>query len=83
MGEIVLDRIDQSKLRESVYAALHAAFTRGAYAPADVLSLRSLAEQLGTSMTPFVRRFAGSLPRAHWSTPLRARCRCHPSIRKG
>lgn len=52
MGEIVLDRIDQSKLRESVYAALHAAFTRGAYAPADVLSLRSLAEQLGTSMTP-------------------------------
>lgn len=52
MGEPVLDRIDQSKLRESVYAALHAAFTRGAFAPGDVLSLRTLAEQLGTSMTP-------------------------------
>lgn len=48
----MLGRIDQSKLRESVYAALHKAFTRGAYAPADVLSLRSLAEQLGTSITP-------------------------------
>ncbi|MGY6707148.1 MAG: GntR family transcriptional regulator [Rhizobiaceae bacterium] len=52
MGEPVLDRIDQSKLRESVYAALHAAFTRGAFAPGDVLSLRTLADQLGTSMTP-------------------------------
>lgn len=52
MGKTVLDRIDQAKLRESVYAALHAAFTRGAFAPGDVLSLRTLAEQVGTSMTP-------------------------------
>ncbi|MFZ1813386.1 MAG: GntR family transcriptional regulator [Rhizobiaceae bacterium] len=44
--------IDQSNLRESAYRALHAAFTRGEFAPGDVLSLRSLAEQLGISMTP-------------------------------
>lgn len=51
-GEKVLDRIEQTKLRESVYSALHAAFTRGVFAPGDVLSLRTLADQLGTSMTP-------------------------------
>ncbi len=45
-------RIDQSKLRESVYDALREAFTRGAFAPGETVSLRSLAEQLGTSMTP-------------------------------
>ncbi|MCC0021569.1 MAG: GntR family transcriptional regulator [Nitratireductor sp.] len=44
--------IDQANLRESAYRALHEAFTRGEFAPGDVLSLRSLAEQLGTSMTP-------------------------------
>lgn len=44
--------IDQSNLRDSAYQALHDAFTRGAFAPGDVLSLRSLAAQLGTSMTP-------------------------------
>ncbi|MBO6756584.1 MAG: GntR family transcriptional regulator [Roseibium sp.] len=45
-------RVDQSKLRESVYDALRDAFTRGAFAPGETLSLRTLAEQLGTSMTP-------------------------------
>lgn len=44
--------IDQSSLRQSAYQALHDAFTRGEFAPGDVVSLRSLAEQLGTSMTP-------------------------------
>lgn len=44
--------IDQTNLRDSAYHALRDAFTRGAFAPGDVLSLRSLAEQLGTSMTP-------------------------------
>jgi len=47
-----IDKIDQSKLRESVYAALCDAFTRGAFAPGDTVNLRSLADQLGTSMTP-------------------------------
>lgn len=44
--------IDQSNLRESAYRALHQAFMRGEFAPGEVLSLRTLAEQLGTSMTP-------------------------------
>ena len=44
--------IDQSNLRDSAYQALRDAFTRGEFAPGDVLSLRSLADQLGTSMTP-------------------------------
>ncbi len=44
--------IDQTNLRDSAYQALSDAFTRGEFAPGDVLSLRSLAEQLGTSMTP-------------------------------
>jgi DNA-binding GntR family transcriptional regulator len=44
--------IEQANLRESAYRALHDAFTRGEFAPGDVLSLRTLAAQLGTSMTP-------------------------------
>lgn len=48
----MLERIDQTKLRESVYSALTAAFTQGTFAPGDILSLRTLADQLGTSMTP-------------------------------
>ena len=47
-----ISRIDQSKLREEVYAALRDAFTRGEFPPGAVLNLRGLAEQLGTSMTP-------------------------------
>jgi DNA-binding GntR family transcriptional regulator len=47
-----IDPVDQASLRESAYRALHQAFTRGEFAPGDVLSLRSLAEQLGISMTP-------------------------------
>lgn len=45
-------RIDQSNLREDVYSALSSAFTRGEFAPGDTVNLRSLADQLGTSMTP-------------------------------
>ncbi len=45
-------KIDQSKLRENVYYALRDAFTRGEFAPGDIVSLRALADQLGTSMTP-------------------------------
>lgn len=52
MNAPLLPRIDQSKLRESVYNSLHKAFTRGDFAPGDVVNLRSLASQLGTSMTP-------------------------------
>ncbi len=44
--------LDQTSLRDGVYQALRDAFTRGEFAPGDVLSLRTLAEQLGTSMTP-------------------------------
>ncbi|WP_420338831.1 GntR family transcriptional regulator [Roseibium sp.] len=52
MSEPKIARIDQSKLRESVYEALREAFTRGAFAPGESVSLRTLADQLGTSMTP-------------------------------
>jgi len=52
MDEPKIARIDQSKLRESVYDALREAFTRGAFAPGETLSLRTLADQLGTSLTP-------------------------------
>ncbi|CTQ52936.1 HTH-type transcriptional regulator McbR [Roseibium album] len=52
MNEPKIARIDQSKLRESVYDALREAFTRGAFAPGESVSLRTLADQLGTSMTP-------------------------------
>lgn len=45
-------RLDQTKLRESAYLALRHAFTRGEFAPGEVVSLRTLAEQLGISMTP-------------------------------
>ena len=44
--------IDPTKLRENAYYALRDAFTRGAFAPGDVLTLRDLAAQLGVSMTP-------------------------------
>jgi DNA-binding GntR family transcriptional regulator len=52
MNTFGIAKIDQSKLREEVYFALHDAFTRGEFAPSAVLNLRGLAEQLGTSMTP-------------------------------
>lgn len=52
MNEFGIKKIDQSKLREDVYEALRDAFTRGEFAPGAVLNLRSLADQLGTSMTP-------------------------------
>ncbi|GAB4528025.1 MAG: GntR family transcriptional regulator [Roseibium sp.] len=52
MNEPKIARIDQSKLRESVYDALREAFVRGAFAPGESVSLRALADQLGTSMTP-------------------------------
>ena len=45
-------RIETSKLREDAYEALRDAFTRGEFAPGDTVSLRSLADQLGVSMTP-------------------------------
>lgn len=44
--------LDQTKLRENAYFALRDAFTCGAFAPGDVLTLRDLAAQLGVSMTP-------------------------------
>ena len=47
-----IERIEQSKLRESAYSALRGAFMRGEFAPGTVVSLRTLADQLGTSMTP-------------------------------
>ncbi|EEE47804.1 GntR family transcriptional regulator [Roseibium alexandrii] len=52
MSEPKIARIDQSKLRESVYEELRDAFTRGVFAPGESVSLRTLADQLGTSMTP-------------------------------
>ena len=52
MNTFGITKIDQSKLREEVYASLCNAFTRGEFPPGAVLNLRGLAEQLGTSMTP-------------------------------
>lgn len=52
MSQPKIARIDQSKLRESAYDALREAFTRGVFAPGETVSLRTLADQLGTSMTP-------------------------------
>jgi DNA-binding GntR family transcriptional regulator len=52
MSTPVIAPLDQVKLRENVYFSLRDAFTRGAFAPGDVLSLRVLADQLGVSMTP-------------------------------
>lgn len=47
-----VSRLDPATLRDNAYAALRDAFTRGRFAPGDVLSLRALAEQMGVSMTP-------------------------------
>lgn len=52
MNHLAISRLDPVKLRENAYFALRDAFTRGAFAPGDTLSLRVLAEQLGVSMTP-------------------------------
>ncbi len=52
MNTQAIARLDLTKLRENAYFALRDAFTRGAFAPGDTLSLRMLAEQLGVSMTP-------------------------------
>ena len=52
MSQPAITPIDPTKLRENAYFALRDAFTRGAFAPGDVLTLRDLAEQLGVSMTP-------------------------------
>jgi DNA-binding GntR family transcriptional regulator len=48
----VVSRLDPVTLRENAYCALRDAFTRGAFAPGDTISLRQLAGQLGVSMTP-------------------------------
>lgn len=52
MNDLAITRIDPTKLRENAYFVLRDAFTRGAFAPGDVLTLRDLAERLGVSMTP-------------------------------
>ncbi|MDO9524751.1 MAG: GntR family transcriptional regulator [Gemmobacter sp.] len=52
MSTPIIARLDPLKLRENVYFALRDAFTRGDFAPGDVLSLRTLSDQLGVSMTP-------------------------------
>ena len=52
MATPTIARIDQAKLRDNAYSALKDAFTTGAFAPGDVLNLRTLSNQLGTSMTP-------------------------------
>lgn len=52
MSAPLIARLDPVTLRENAYFALRDAFTRGAFAPGDVLSLRQLADQLGVSMTP-------------------------------
>jgi DNA-binding GntR family transcriptional regulator len=52
MNRPAIARLDPIRLRENVYFALRDAFTRGAFAPGDTVSLHQLAEQLGVSMTP-------------------------------
>ena len=52
MPALEIPRLDTVKLRENAYYALRDAFTRGVFAPGDVVSLRDLADQLGVSMTP-------------------------------
>ncbi|MEO0388974.1 MAG: GntR family transcriptional regulator [Pseudomonadota bacterium] len=52
MNQAQIAPIDQSSLRDSAYQSLRDAFISGVFAPGDVLSLRSLADQLGISMTP-------------------------------
>lgn len=45
-------RIAARNLRENVYATLRDAFISGAFAPGETVSLRDLAADLGTSLTP-------------------------------
>lgn len=45
-------RITAASLRESAYSALRDAFVGGAFAPGEAVSLRDLAAELGTSLTP-------------------------------
>jgi DNA-binding GntR family transcriptional regulator len=45
-------RLEPVSLRDGVYAALRDAFTIGAFAPGETISLRELAADLGTSLTP-------------------------------
>ncbi|MBL4767541.1 MAG: GntR family transcriptional regulator [Rhodobacteraceae bacterium] len=52
MESFGIGKIDQSKLREEVYTLLCRAFMRGEFPPGAILNLRSLAQELGTSMTP-------------------------------
>lgn len=52
MGKPQIASLDQTRLRDGAYSALRDAFTRGEFAPGDTVSLRDLAGQLGTSMTP-------------------------------
>lgn len=52
MCALNIARIDPVSLRDTVYAELRGAFTRGEFGPGDAVSLRELAEMLGTSMTP-------------------------------
>lgn len=52
MCALNIARIDPVSLRDTVYAELRGAFTRGEFGPGDAVSLRGLAEMLGTSMTP-------------------------------
>jgi len=52
MNAPLIARLDPVTLRENAYFALRDAFTRGAFAPGDTVSLRNLADQLGVSMTP-------------------------------
>ena len=52
MAPAQLAMVEQINLRDSAYQSLRDAFIGGVFAPGDVLSLRSLADQLGISMTP-------------------------------
>ena len=52
MNAPAIARLDPVTLRDNAYGALRDAFTRGAFAPGDTLSLRALADQMGVSMTP-------------------------------
>ena len=47
-----IEKIDQTNLREEAYTSLRDAFMRGEFSPGAILSLRLLAAQLGTSITP-------------------------------
>ncbi|WP_424964754.1 MULTISPECIES: GntR family transcriptional regulator [unclassified Dinoroseobacter] len=52
MCALNIARIDPTSLRDTVYQELRGAFTRGEFGPGDQVSLRTLADMLGTSMTP-------------------------------